>query len=328
MINNLDSMGIGKALTLFPEQIKACYKQAMESNILKTEFDSIVITGMGGSANAGKIIQSLIETDSKIPLIIYSDYGLPFWVNKRTLVIANSYSGNTEETLSGYEEAKNAGVKVIGISTGGKINDVVVKVGSTNPSGFPKSGLGVSFGALFGVLTRVGAISYSKQDLYKALDELIEIRNNWKAEKTAEWLNGYLPVLFSGRPFLGALNAGRNAICEFSRNFTQFYDFPEMNHILIEATQKPDMAKNMRYVFFESQFIHPRVKTRFDISKRIFDEQGLLYSNYQLIGSNILGQSLELVHYCAWVGYHLSILQGTDPGPEPWILKLKDALSH
>src|SRR3989338_7341937 len=125
MNNNLDSMGIGKALELFPEQIKTTYEQAIASNIEKLEFDSVVISGMGGSSNAAKIIQSLIERESKIPFSVYNDYGLPGWVNNKTLIIANSYSGNTEETLSGYGEAKKIGARVIGISTGGKISDVV-----------------------------------------------------------------------------------------------------------------------------------------------------------------------------------------------------------
>ena len=84
--------------------------------------------------------------------------------------------------------------------------------------------------------------------------------------------------------------------------------------------------KNLKYLFFESNFLHPRVKKRFEVTKKIFDEQGLTYSSYTLKGSSILSQALELAHYSAWVGYHLSILRNEDPGPEPWILKLKESL--
>ena len=249
MNNNLDSMGIGMAFELFPEQIRSAYKQVINSNIELVNFDSVLVTGMGGSSNAAKIIQSLIEKESEIPFLVYNDYGLPGWVNNKTLIIANSYSGNTEETLSGYGEAKKIGARVIGISTGGKISDVVVNVGQTNPSNFPKSGLGISFGALFGVLTKVGLIKTSETELNSALDELIEVRKIWNAEEMAKWLNGFPPVLFCGRPFIGALNAGRNAICEISRNFTQFYDFPEVNHVLIEALQKPEAVLKNKYLF-------------------------------------------------------------------------------
>lgn len=331
-MNNLDSLGVEKALTLFPEQIKESFNQAMLSNVAPVSpLNGVVISGMGGSSNAAKILEGVFEEDFHTPIDIdiHNDYGLPSWVNKDSLVIANSYSGNTEETLSGYEEAKKRGAHVIGISTGGKIADVIIDPKETNPTGFPKTGLGVSIGALMGVLTKVGVLNVSAAELNSSLAELIEIRKNWDVKAKAEWLNGNFPILFSGRPLIGALNAGRNAMCELSRNFTQFYDFPEVDHVLVEATGMPPAAKEKnRYLFFIGGFNHPRVIERYKITKEIFDEQGLVHNTYELKSSSKLGQALELAHYCAWVGYHLSILQGVDPGPEPWITKLKDKLSQ
>ncbi len=333
-----DSLGIGKALELFPEQIKTTYVQAIASNIEKLEFDSVVVSGMGGSSNAGKIIQSLVEGESSIPVTVHNDYGLPAWVNNKTLVVLNSYSGNTEETVSAYEIAKQKDCKVIGVTTGGKVADLIksgeikgaiVTANDTNPSGYPKSGLGLSFGALFGALTNAGLIKFTKEELYEALTELTEIRKDWDALEKSEWLLDFVPVLFSSRSLIGPLNAGRNAICEIGRVFTLFYDFPEVNHVLIEATQKPDFVKDkFKYLYFESIFDNSRIKTRYEVTKKIFDEQKLNYSKYELKGSTKLAQCLELPHYCAWIGYNLSILRNEDPGPEPWIIKLKESLSQ
>jgi glucose/mannose-6-phosphate isomerase len=331
-IADIDTLGVKQALELFPDQIKESYNQAMAHPLsVISPVNGVVISGMGGSSNAAKILEGVYEEDFSTPvdIDIHNDYGLPSWVNRESLVIANSYSGNTEETLSGYEEAKKRGAKVIGISTGGKIQDVVVSPGKTNPTGFPKTGLGVSIGALLGVLSKVGVLKVQETELTSAVNELTEIRKTWDVEKKAAWINGYMPVLFSGRPLIGALNAGRNAMCEISRNFTQFYDFPEVNHVLVEATGQPAAAREkVRYLFFVSKFNHPRVLERYKITKEIFDEQGLSHDDYELKGSTKLTQALELAHYCAWVAYHLSILQGADPGPEPWIAKLKDKLSQ
>lgn len=328
-MDNLDSMGIGKALELFPDQIKTGFKQAFSANISEFHPKAIVISGMGGSSNAAKMLEGIYEEDFSTPfdIDIHNDYDLPSWVDSETLVIANSYSGSTEETLSSLEAAKKAGARVVGISTGGKLNDVVISPELTNPAGFPKSGLGISFGALTGVLARIGVLKITENEILGSCQELSEIRKAWNVKDVAKWLDGYLPVLLGGRPLIGALNAGRNAMCEISRNFTQFYDFPEMNHVLIEATQRPEAAKRMRYLFFISKFNHSRVLTRYKVTARIFTEQGLTFDNYTLKGSTKLVQALELAHYCAWVGFHLSLLQNTDPGPEPWILKLKQALS-
>lgn len=335
---NLDSLGIGKALELFAEQIKTTFDQAMESNIERVDFDSVVISGMGGSSNAGKIIESLISDSFSKPFIVFNDYNLPSWVSQKTLVVLNSYSGNTEETLSAYEAAKKVNANVIGVTTGGKLADLItngeikgaiVKAGDTNPSGYPKSGLGLSFGALFGSLIKAGVLSYSKEDLFNSLRELEGIRKSWNIKDVAKDFEKKIPVLFSSKTLLGPLNAGRNAICELGRTFTLFFDFPEVNHVLIEATLKPDFVKDkVKYLFFESEFDHPRIKLRYKITKEIFDKQGLSYQSYFLQGKTKLTQVLEIPHYCAWLGYYLSMLEGIDPGPEPWIIELKNLLSQ
>jgi glucose/mannose-6-phosphate isomerase len=335
---SLDSLGIGAALELFPDQVRECFKQAYAANIPQFSPRSIIVSGMGGSSNAGKILQGLFESDLKIPFEVFNDYGLPAWVDSDTLVVANSYSGNTEETLSAVEAANKIGAKILGVAIGGKIGEMikagvisgaVVTPGDTNPSGYPKSGLGVSLGALAGALAKAGIINTTVEEVNSALEELVEIRKTWNAKEIAGWLNGYMPAIFSGRPLIGALNAGRNAMCEISRNFTQFYDFPEVNHVLIEATQKPDFVREkIKYLFFVSNFNNSRVLTRYKVTQGIFKEQGLEFKDYSLKGSTKLAQSLELPHFMAWVGFYLSILQNTDPGPEPWIIKLKESLSQ
>lgn len=336
-LKNLDSLGIGKALELFPDQIKTTYQQTLNSNIETLSFDKVVISGMGGSSNAGKIIQSLLEKENAPQVIIFNDYGLPEWVDDNTLVVLNSYSGNTEETLSAYDVAKTKGAKMIGVTTSGKIakmiesgeiKGAIVTAGDTNPSGYPKSGLGLSFGALFGALTKVGLIKTSKEELYKALDEVVKIRQEWNVKDIANSVNGLFPVFFASRSFLGPMNAARNACCEIGRVYTQFYDFPEVNHVLIEALVLPNALKENRYIFFESAFDNERIKLRYEITKKLMTEMGAKYLSYQLNGSNFLAQALELAHFGSWLGYNLSLLRSDDPGPEPWILKLKDSLSQ
>lgn len=336
--SKLDLSGVEKALILFPEQIKTSFNQALNSDIPKLEFEAVLISGMGGSSNAAKILESVYESDFKVPydIDIHNDYDLPIWCDDKTLVIANSYSGNTEETLSGLIEARKRGCITLAVTTGGKLAEmirsgevfgVVVDPETTNPTGYPKTGLGVSLGALFGAMVKVGLLKITPEELGKHLEELIEVRKTWNAKEMAQNLHGSIPVLFSGRPFIGALNAGRNAMCEISRNFTEFYDFPEVNHVLVEAVGKPTSALQKKYLFFESKYNNDRVKLRYDITKNIFAEQNLTTMSYTLNTSTVLSQSLELAHYCAWLGFYISILDNTDPGPEPWILKLKDALS-
>lgn len=328
MNNNLDSLGVERALGMFTKQISECFSQSYSKDYKNYSPKALIVTGMGGSSNAAKLLQGVYESKLSIPFVVHNDYSLPSWVNAETLVVANSYSGNTEETLSGYEEAQKKGAQAIGISTGGKISDVVVDPKGTNPTNFPKTGLGVSLGALAGVLAKIGVIPLTTEELDKTLAELTQTASSWDPKTIAEWFNGFAPVLFTGRPLVGALNAGRNALCEISRNFTQFYDFPEVNHVLIEALQKPESVLKNRYLFFESTFVNDRVKTRFTITKEILDQMRLEHKSYELKSKTVLGQAIELAYFCAWIGFHLSLLQNTDPGPEPWIIKLKASLSQ
>jgi len=90
----------------------------------------------------------------------------------------------------------------------------------------------------------------------------------------------------------------------------------------------PNAVKENRYIFFESNFDNERIKMRYQITKKLMTEMGANYLSYTLIGSSFLAQSLELAHFGSWLGYNLSLLRSDDPGPEPWILKLKDSLSQ
>lgn len=344
---SLDSLGVMEALSLFPDQIKECFTQASNADIPKMEFKSVLVSGMGGSSNAAKIIESLLSKDSKFPFVLYNDYGLPGWADSDTLVVANSYSGNTEETLSAVTEGKKRNCKILGVATGGKIGEMitsgeikgaVVTPGDTNPTGYPKTGLGVSLGGLLGVLIKAGVVPLFKEDVMAALLDLEEVRAGWLPEVATEnnlakkltvFFKGSIPVLFGGRPFIGSLNAGRNVICEVGRTFGLFFDFPEVNHVMVEATMKPDFVKEkIKYLFLESTYNHERVQLRYKVTKEVFDKQGLTYLSYKLKGKSELAQALEIPHLCAWIGYYLSMQEGVDPGPEPWILKLKDSLSQ
>lgn len=345
-IKKIDSLKVGDSLKLYTAQLREAWEQSVNSDIPVIESKSVIISGMGGSSNAGKIIESLFEKESGIPITVFNDYGLPNWVGKDTLVVVNTYSGNTEETLSALKRGLEKGSKVLGVTTGGKVGILiqskkiygVILSPSTNPTGFPKSGLGVSLGGLMGALKKAKVISVSEKEFLATTDEMDSVREGWLpdvserdnlAKQTAKWLQGAIPVLFGGRPFLGSLQAGRNAMDEISRNFSLYFDFPEVNHVLIEATQKPDFVKEkLKYLFFNSEFNHKRVRLRYKVTQKIFKEQNLSFKEFYVWGTTKLSQALAIPHFCAWVGFYLAMLDGKDPGPEPWIIKLKDELGQ
>jgi glucose/mannose-6-phosphate isomerase len=332
-----DSLGIEKALTLFPDQLKESWGQAYSAELPQVSSKKVVISGMGGSSLAGRIIKGIMEDKSDTEMVIYNDYGLPKYVDKDWVLIANSYSGNTEETLSAIETGKGIGMQIYGIATGGKIGEFiksgeipgVILVPTTNPSGFPKSALGVSLGGLAGLLAKTGLINISTQAFEQSVDELVEIRKSWDVRAVASNFTSMIPVLIGARPLLGAVHAGRNVINEIGRTFAVYFDLPELDHHLVEAVGYPkNIFQNIYYLFLVSDFYNERVKIRIGVTKELFETQKVRYGEFKLKGKTEMTQAMEIAHFCAWVGLNISYLNGEDPGPEPWIAELKEKLSQ
>jgi len=189
--------------------------------------------------------------------------------------------------------------------------------------------LGISLGGLLGLMSKAGVINLNDEEFQKSIEELVQIRENWDVKSVAQKMNQKIPALIAARPLLGSLHAGRNVINEIGRTFASFFDLPELDHHLVEATMFPkNLFKDIYYLFFVSDLYSERIKTRIKITKDLFMEQELNFGEIKLAGSNSLTQALEIPHYCAWLAFYISELNGEDPGPEPWILKLKSELSQ
>ena len=332
-----DSLGIEKALTLFPDQLKEAWEQVTKVDLPLITSKKIIISGMGGSSLAGRIISSLYEKESDIEISVFNDYGLPSCIDSSWTLIANSYSGNTEETLSAVETAKEKEIKIYGLASGGKIGDMIksgeisgaILSPSTNPSNYPKSALGVSLGGLLALMSKIGAINLTSDEFQKSVDELTGIRKEWDVKAWASKMNQKIPTLIAARPLLGSLHAGRNVINEIGRTYATFFDLPELDHHLVEATMFPkNLFDDIYYLFFASDLYPARIKTRIEITENLFTEQKLVFEEMKLSGQNFLTQALEIPHFCSWLAFYLSDLNGQDPGPEPWIIKLKESLSQ
>ena len=122
-IKVVDEGGMFGLIYEFPNHCVKAIKIAKESirGLRISNIFNVVITGLGGSAIGGDLIRMLTCDRSPIPVIVNRDYNLPAFVDEKTLVIVSSYSGNTEETLSAYEDAKGKKAKLLAITTGGEL---------------------------------------------------------------------------------------------------------------------------------------------------------------------------------------------------------------
>src|SRR5437773_5008022 len=161
-----------------PKQIRDAWAIATKASIPPAYGDvrSIIVAGMGGSAIGGDLAAALLEGELKVPMTVHRDYGLPAYVGRDSLVIVSSYSGNTEETLSSFEEARKRGAKVLALTTGGKIAELARA--SNYPSvtfrykAQPRAALGSLLGLVPGGLTKLGFARDLSDDIEAALSDL------------------------------------------------------------------------------------------------------------------------------------------------------------
>src|SRR5690349_1250953 len=163
------------------QQIRDGWKIATSASLPPAYADvrNITVAGMGGSAIGGDLAAALLADELKVPMSVHRDYGVPGYVGRDSLVIASSYSGNTEETLSAFEAAQKRGAKILVLTTGGKVAEMGrsanFPVVMFSYKAQPRAALGYSLSLVLGSLTRLGLVRDLKSDIEAALADLAKI---------------------------------------------------------------------------------------------------------------------------------------------------------
>ena len=180
IISQIDKSDILSKIYRLPEQIKEAQEIVNTThldNIYK--IDNIIISGMGASGITGEIVQKLFRDRLNIPIFVNRRYDLPKWAHKNTLLISQSYSGNTEETLSTFKNGFQKRSKMIGISSGGKLEEYCksrevphIKIPSNYP---PRTATGYILFSSILALKNIGIVNF---DLDSEIQDSISITND------------------------------------------------------------------------------------------------------------------------------------------------------
>lgn len=345
-VKAIDKSNALDSITAFPEQIKDVWQQFDRQHQLQgfSDFQNIIVTGMGGSALAGRIIKDLYADELALPFEVITEYHLPSFVNNRSLVIVSSYSGNTEETISSLNDAQTRSAKIFCVTTGGRIGQLIkeqkvngfIYQPSQNPLGYPKTAIGYSLGSLLRVMSYLKIIKLEQSRLDQALDEFIQVQKTFLIENEsksnpikiiADEISGRIPFFVASQHLKGAAYAARNQIHEISHANSFFFDLPEMNHHQTEALGKPsELIPLSTYLYILSDHYHERNQKRYQATAEILSQFNLKKLEYPVKTRAKLAQALEVVNLGGFLSFYLSILAQEDPGPEPWIIYLKKIL--
>lgn len=302
---------------------------------------NIVVTGMGGSAIGGSLLEAYGTPDVPVPLSVWRGYGLPGSVNAETLVIAVSYSGNTEETLSALDEARRRGARILVVTTGGKVRQRAeewsLPMLTFAYEAQPRATLGYLFTPLVGIMSRLGFLPNVEGEMREAIEQVAANREQWRrevpeerneAKQLARSVAGTVTVVY-GAEFLAAV--ARRWKTQFNENAKQwaFYEeFPELNHNAIVGYEYPrDAASRTSVVVLTSDLLSDRIATRMRVTGEVMDRFGVSHRTVSGRGTGRLAQMYTLIELGDFVTYYAALLNGADPTEIRPIDFLKRALA-
>jgi len=300
---------------------------------------NIVLAGMGGSAIGGDLAAALLADELKIPMSIHRDYGIPAFIGRDTLFIASSYSGNTEETLTAFEDARKRGAKVMVLTTGGRLAELArassFPVITFSYKAQPRAALGYSLGLVLGCLVRLGFVRDLGKDIDTALTDLGRLeervheggRTN-DAKKMAVELHGRIPFAY-GAGVMGVMaRRVKGQWNENAKNWSAFDVMSELNHNAVVGFPNPAVARDaLTVLFLRSDRDNPRHKIRFDVTAELLDRVAVPHKTLSFPGQNMLSEVLQMVMFTDYVSFYLALLNGADPSEVRSIDYLKDRLA-
>ncbi len=303
------------------------------------DITSIVVTGMGGSALAALLAKVWLRKDIAVPFEIIRGYDLPKYVGRNTLVIASSYSGNTEETVSALGQATEKGAQIGVIASGGKFVEIATTSDVAHvilPTGLqPRMAVIYNLRALLALFENFGVVHDKLQE--------IESLSQWLGQQSAAWAPtvpaeqnyakqlakeavGKTPVFYGGALTAPVAYKWKISFNENAKNVAFWNEYPEFNHNEFLGWTSHPVEKPFAVFDLVSSFEHPQILKRFEISDRLLSGLRPKATVINLVGDSLIGQLLWASILADYVSMYVAILNGVDPTPVELIERFKKEL--
>ena len=329
------------ALKVAAEQFAQASFDAVVENSENDERDitSIVVTGMGGSALAALLAKVWLKHDISVPFEIIRGYDLPAYVGRQTLVIASSYSGNTEETVSALGQAISRGAQIGIIASGGKLVEKA-------------SGASIAHVVLPGGLQPRMAVIYNLQALLALFENFnvvsgklheVEGLTQWLGQQSEAWAPnvptehnyakqlaiqavGKTPVFYGGALTSPVAYKWKISFNENAKNVAFWNEYPEFNHNEFLGWTSHPVEKPFAVFDLVSTFEHSQILKRFEVSDRLLSGKRPKATTISLVGESLIAQLLWGSILADYVSIYVAIMNGVDPTPVELIEKFKKEL--
>jgi glucose/mannose-6-phosphate isomerase len=355
MVNNdlsfLDNVGTYKILDVtgfqnrigdLPSQCVRAWEQGLKFKLPDDYCNvrNVIVTGVGGSAIGGELLGDLISKDGSPLVTVCRDYHLPPYLGMDSLVIASSYSGNTEETIAAFHDAIKRRAKVIVVTTGGQLLELANKEGVPvfliDYVGEPRTALGYSFLVPLAILQNLGLIDHMNEAVLEAAEVLLSLSHRLEvqipthdnpAKELAISLQGKLIVIYGGGMLTGVARRWKTQFNENSKAWAFVELLPEAGHNAIAGLQWPkSVGKKVCGVLLNTWSLHPRIKLRYQVIEELLGNAGVECRTVDGVGESTLAQMLSSVMFGDYTSYYLALLNGEDPSPVSSLDYLKSRL--
>lgn len=338
-VSKYDPQNQFKVLVESYTQIESVWNYKIDLEKLKNgKFTNIVLSGMGGSAISGDLMQNFLKDELTLPFLVNRNYRLPGFTDKNTLLIISSYSGNTEEAVAALEQGIEHKCRIVCISTGGKIEEIALKkklsLFKVKEGYQPRYALGLSFFALLKILSELELIP-DQNPIVERITALWKTKGieysdeNNIAFNCAEQLVGFIPVIYSAADYTsGAGYRFKSQLNENSKLHSFHNVIPELNHNEIIGWESfNDKQLNAKLINILDESYHQQVKKRFEITTELAVKKGLEYLNIESEEDDFKVRLMDLIYLFDWISYYTAVLRGYDPSEIDNILLLKERLS-
>lgn len=324
-----NKVGMEKAIKEFPLQFSFVPK--VENRNKLKPFTKVIVCGMGGSHLPAGILKT---ANSSLDLFIHRDYGLPDLPAKyfkEALLIASSYSGNTEEVLDFASLAYEKNYNVAVIASGGKL--ISFAKAHTLPHVFiPSTGIQPRSAIGFSLLALVKLIgSEALLEELSALQSVLDPEKWRKSGKNiSRAVSGKIPIIYSSRRNEQVAYNWKIKFNETGKIPAFFNVVPELNHNEMAGLERlpttRDILKNFHFIFVLDESDHPQVQKRMTVLQEILKEQSRPVTSVFLEGQTRFERIFNSLLLADWSALYTARENKTEPEKVDFIENFKDKL--
>ena len=338
MVSKYDQSNQFKVLKESFKQVECAWNLDVDLKSINTsKIKNIIVTGLGGSAIGGDLMSNFSRKDLRFPYAVNRNYELPGYANEETLVIASSYSGNTEETISALNNAVQKKCQIVCITTGGKIEEIAKSHGfpaaKLQPGFQPRYALWINFFTLLKIFHNLKLVPDQTKIVKQVIDHLKTKGEEYSKEKNealqlAEKLVGFIPLVYAVADHTSVVATRLKGQFNENSKLHAFYSsYPELDHNEIMGWESFGAQKmNLKLINILDQEYHPQVSKRFQITSEIIEKSGCEIINLESKENDFRLRLIDLIYLGDWATYYLAVLRCFDPTSIGNIIYLKEHL--